>query len=122
MFGIFSNGGRTCTKEDFKHCLLHRLNLNAELSERELDVFLAGTFNPTRNYIDREDFMHVFQDQINIAKKQLAREGFGQTNYGATTAGGFNATMGAGGMGMGATVGVHPDFERSISQMTNVDL
>lgn len=71
MFGIFSNGNRTCTKEDFKHCLLHRLGLNADLSERELDVFLAGRFDPRKNYIDKAGFMDIFNDAIAQAKSRI---------------------------------------------------
>ena len=38
MFGIFSQGQRNCTKEDFKHTCLHRLRLerDGKLSERHL--------------------------------------------------------------------------------------
>ena len=43
MFGIFSQGNRNCTHENFKHCCLNRLNLGREgLTERELDLLLVG--------------------------------------------------------------------------------
>ena len=41
MFGVFSQGQRNCTKEDFKHTCLQRLRLARDgLQERELDIFL----------------------------------------------------------------------------------
>lgn len=42
LFGVFSRGMRTCTKEDFKYCCLTRLGLRTEISEREIDLFLMG--------------------------------------------------------------------------------
>ena len=42
MFGIFSRGMKTCTHEDFKYCCLQRLNMRNDISEKELDLFLAG--------------------------------------------------------------------------------
>ena len=42
LFGVFSRGNRTCTKEDFKYCCLERLGLRTEISEREIDLFLVG--------------------------------------------------------------------------------
>ena len=39
MFGIFSKGQPVCTRENFKHCCLTRLNLGTDgLTERELDL------------------------------------------------------------------------------------
>jgi len=40
MFGIFSRGQRSCTREDFKYCCLHRLDLKNKISERELEMLL----------------------------------------------------------------------------------
>ena len=41
MFGLFSQGQRNCTKEDFKHTCLQRLRLEKDgLTERELDILL----------------------------------------------------------------------------------
>ena len=72
LFGIFSNSMRTATKEDFKHCLLHRLNLNQEISEKEIDLLLMGCdFFANKNYIEREDFMAVFKNPIENAKLHL---------------------------------------------------
>jgi len=63
---------RTATKEDFKHCLLHRLNLNQEISEKEIDLLLMGCdFFANKNYIEREDFMAVFKNPIENAKLHL---------------------------------------------------
>ena len=42
LFGIFSRGMLTATKEDFKYCCLQRLGLRTEISEREIDLFLLG--------------------------------------------------------------------------------
>jgi hypothetical protein len=69
LFGIFSNSMRTATKEDFKHCILHRLNLNQEISEKEIDLLLMGCdFFANKAYIEREDFMAVFKNPIENAK------------------------------------------------------
>ena len=39
MFGLFTQGQRNCTKSDFKHVVLHRLNLGKTgMEERELDL------------------------------------------------------------------------------------
>jgi hypothetical protein len=40
LFGAFSRGQKTVTKEDFKHTVLNRLVLKKEISEREIDMFL----------------------------------------------------------------------------------
>ena len=39
MFGIFTQGGRHCTKQDFTYTVLHRLKLGADgLTESDLDL------------------------------------------------------------------------------------
>jgi len=43
IFGVFSRGQKTASKEDFKYCVLNRLNLKKEISDREIDLFLRGT-------------------------------------------------------------------------------
>jgi hypothetical protein len=40
MFGIFSRGLKSCTREDFKYCCLRRLNLDTEIPDKEMDIFL----------------------------------------------------------------------------------
>lgn len=42
IFGIFSRGQKTVSKEDFKYTTLQRLNLKKEISEREIDLFLRS--------------------------------------------------------------------------------
>ena len=75
LFGIFSNSMRTATKEDFKYCLLHRLNLNQDISEKEIDLLLMGCdFFANKAYIERDDFMAVFRSPIENAKLQMKSE------------------------------------------------
>lgn len=66
IFGIFSQGQRNCTKEDFKHCALNRLNLKKDgMTERELDLLLMGNqYTRDSNVIEREDFVCLFGDSI----------------------------------------------------------
>lgn len=65
LFGIFSRGMLTATKEDFKYCCLQRLGLRTEISERELDLFLLGNAQlKDKNFIEREDFLAVFEGAI----------------------------------------------------------
>lgn len=42
LFGVFSRGQKTVSKEDFKYCCMQRLALKKEISEREMDMFLTG--------------------------------------------------------------------------------
>ena len=54
IFGIFSRGQRSVTKEDFKYCVLSRLNLKDKISEREMDFFLEGNrVLEGKSFIDR---------------------------------------------------------------------
>lgn len=41
IFGIFSRGQRSVTKEDFKYCALTRLRMT-DVSEKEMDFFFNG--------------------------------------------------------------------------------
>lgn len=69
LFGIFSNSMSTTTKEDFKYCLLQRLQLNEEIADRELDLLLASNeFFANKTYIDRNDFIAVFKEPIEQAR------------------------------------------------------
>ena len=61
MFGIFSRGAPFVGFEDFKYCVLQRLNLKQELNERELDMFLNQ--NETLQgcgQIDQNQFVQIF--------------------------------------------------------------
>lgn len=43
IFGVFSQGQRSCTKANFKHTCINRLRLTKDgLTERELDLLLDG--------------------------------------------------------------------------------
>jgi hypothetical protein len=65
LFGVFSRGMRTCTKEDFKYCCLVTLGLKSEVSERELDLFLMGnSYFKEQNYIEKDDFITVFESAL----------------------------------------------------------
>ena len=66
MFGIFSQGQRNCTHENFKHCCLNRLNLRKEgLTERELDLLLVGSeYTRDSNLIEINDFIGMFESSI----------------------------------------------------------
>ena len=66
MFGIFSQGQRNCTHENFKHCCLNRLNLRKEgLTERELDLLLVGSeYTRDSNLIEINDFIGMFEGAI----------------------------------------------------------
>lgn len=72
MFGLFSQGARNCTKEDFKHVCLHRLRLSADgLSERELDMVLsANEYTRDSNIIEKQDFISLFSGAIVTARNE----------------------------------------------------
>ena len=76
LFGIFSRGQRSCTKEDFKHCCLSRLNLRKEnMTERELDLLLMGNEHTRdRDVIERGDFVAIFQGAIIAARNERQNE------------------------------------------------
>ena len=42
LFGIFARGQKTVTKDDFKYTCLKRLQLEQEISDREMDMFMRG--------------------------------------------------------------------------------
>ena len=69
LFGIFTGGMRTATKEDFAHCLLTRLNLNREVSQKEVDLLLLGNdFFANKTCIEKSDFIGVFKNPIEQAR------------------------------------------------------
>ena len=71
LFGVFSRGMKTCTKEDFKYCCLQRFGLRNEISERELDLFLMGnSYFKDNNFIERDDFVNVFENYIKQARHE----------------------------------------------------
>jgi hypothetical protein len=69
LFGAFSRGQKTVTKEDFKFTVLNRLQLKKEINEREIDMFLRG--NPRlldREILNLEDFQMIFSAAITQAR------------------------------------------------------
>lgn len=65
LFGVFSRGQRTVTKEDFKYTCLRRLQLSKDITERELDLFLRGCGRlADREIITLEDFLMLFSAEI----------------------------------------------------------
>ena len=66
LFGIFSQGKRNCTKEDFNHCALNRLNLRKDgMTERELELLLMGNeYTKDHNVIEKDDFIQIFGQAI----------------------------------------------------------
>ena len=72
MFGIFSQGQRNCTKEDFKHTCLQRLRLAKDgMQERELDIFLTSNDQlRDNNVIEKGDFVDVFAGAIAAARNE----------------------------------------------------
>ena len=81
MFGIFTQGSRNVTKVNFKHTVLHRLNLIKQgMTERELDlIFTSNEYLRKSDIIERDDFVEIFGPSILQAKRerqdQIAREG-----------------------------------------------
>ena len=72
LFGIFSRGQKTVSKEDFKYCALQRLNLRKEISEREIDLFLRGSPQLVdKEFIDKNDFLMIFSAAISQARHEL---------------------------------------------------
>jgi len=69
MFGIFSRGTKSCTKEDFKYQCLNRLNLKDQLTEKELDLFLNNhvKLKDKRN-VNQKDFVDIFSAAITAAR------------------------------------------------------
>ena len=72
MFGIFSQGQRNCTTEDFKHTCLQRLRLAKDgMQERELDIFLTSNDQlRDSNVIEKGDFVDVFAGAIAAARNE----------------------------------------------------
>jgi len=72
IFGIFSQGQRNCTKEDFKHTCLQRLRLERDgLTERELDIFLqSNEYMRDSNVIEKDEFIYVFSGAIAAARNE----------------------------------------------------
>ena len=69
LFGAFSRGQKTVTKEDFKHTVLNRLVLKKEITEREIDMFL--TANPRlqhKEIVTLDDFLMLFTASITQAR------------------------------------------------------
>ena len=65
LFGIFSQGLRTCTQEDFAYCCLHRLGLKKEITDKEMDLFLQGNEHlKDSNFIERDNFKAIFENSV----------------------------------------------------------
>ena len=73
MFGVFSRGTRSCTREDFKYCCLRRLNLKDQLSEKELDMLLESRLKdkPT---MDQKQFVEIFSSAIGEARNEAQNQ------------------------------------------------
>lgn len=69
MFGVFSRGTRSCTREDFKYCCLRRLNLKDQLSEKELDMLLEARLKDKPN-MDQKQFVEIFSSAIGEARNE----------------------------------------------------
>lgn len=71
IFGIFSSGQRTCTKEDFAYCCLTRLGLKQSVTEKEMSLFLNETdaFRD-KDYIERDEFNNLFSSAIQKARNE----------------------------------------------------
>jgi len=66
MFGIFSQGQKSCTKSDFKHTCLNRLRLMKDgVQEREIDIFLqSNDYIGAHPVIEKDDFVMIFRGPI----------------------------------------------------------
>lgn len=71
MFGIFSRGLKSCTREDFKYCCLRRLNLDTEIPDKEMDFFLEKNDRLRgKTTIEQKDFVEIFGLAINKARNE----------------------------------------------------
>lgn len=69
MFGIFSRGTKSCTKEDFKYQCLNRLNLKDQLTNKELDLFLNNHVKlKDKKNVEQKDFVEIFTAAITAAR------------------------------------------------------
>ena len=69
LFGIFSRGQKTVTKEDFKYTCLRRLQLKTEITEREIDMFLRGCpVLVDKEFMYYDDFLQIFSASITQAR------------------------------------------------------
>jgi hypothetical protein len=73
MFGVFSRGTRSCTREDFKYCCLRRLNLKDQLSEKELDMLLEARLKDQPN-MDQKQFVEIFSSAIGEARNEAQNQ------------------------------------------------
>ena len=65
LFGVFSRGQKSCTKEDFKYCCLQRLGLKTELAEKELDQLFESNPKLRDGYnLTQQVFVEIFTDAI----------------------------------------------------------
>ena len=75
VFGVFSRGQKTVTKEDFKYTCLKRLQLAKEISDREIDMFLRGhTRLLETEIITMDQFLEIFSSAIKQARSDILTE------------------------------------------------
>ena len=73
MFGVFSRGMKSCTREDFKYCCLQRLNLKDTLSEKEIDMLLDAKLDEKAN-MDQKQFVDIFAAAIGEARHEAQNQ------------------------------------------------
>ena len=72
LFGVFSRGQKTVTKEDFKYTCLKRLQLSKDITEREIDMFLRGCPRLIdREIVTLEDFQMIFSASVSQARQDF---------------------------------------------------
>jgi len=75
LFGVFSRGTRSVTKEDFKYTCLKRLQMSKDISEREMDMFLRGCPRlAEKEIVGLEDFLMLFSASITQARHDILDE------------------------------------------------
>ena len=75
LFGVFSRGSKSVTKEDFKYTCLKRLQMGKDVSEREMDMFLRGCPRlAEKEIVSLEDFLMLFSASITQARHDILDE------------------------------------------------
>lgn len=84
LFGIFSQGQRTCTKEDFSYCCLNRLGLKTSITKKEMDLFLTGTaVLKGKAFIERDEFAQIFENDVIRARNEMQFQNYQQLKGGS---------------------------------------
>jgi len=108
MFGIFSRGTKSCTREDFKYCCLQRLNLKADISDKELDMFLRTNARlREKTNIEQNDFVEIFSNAIIQARRDHQNQEALDRTLMLTRYDRLNQEQPLAGVG-GGTMGGHP--------------